>query len=79
MTLGELTETPFTIKEVVTMIRSSGDQKLLALHNVSDIEITVSLEDVAEFKKIDFTTNKKAVLKENKLVLPAYSSVVLKN
>jgi len=78
MTLGELTETPFTIKEVVTMIRSSGEQKLLALHNVSDIEITVSLESIPEFKKIDFTTNKKAVLKEDTLILPAYSSVVLK-
>ncbi|CAN5324923.1 alpha-amylase family glycosyl hydrolase [soil metagenome] len=79
LTRGELEEAPFAIREVVTMIRAIGNEKLMALHNLSDIEVTVSLEEAAEFKNIDFRTSKHAVLKSDKLKLPAFSSVVLKN
>ncbi|NOT76452.1 MAG: alpha-amylase [Cyclobacteriaceae bacterium] len=79
MTLGELSTTPLSIVEVVTMVRTLGEVKRMALHNLSDVEVTVSLDQVSDFKKIDFTTNKDAALKKDKLRLPAYSSVVLKN
>ncbi len=79
LTRGELSMTAFTIHEVVSMIRVLGEEKRLALHNLSDVEVTVSLEEEKEFTKIDFSTNKEAALKKNKLKLPAYSSVVLKN
>ncbi len=79
MTRGELSVPPFSMREVVTIIRTMDQDRRLALHNISDIEITVGLEEVSEFSKIDFTTNKEAGLKGSKLKLPAYSSVVLKN
>ena len=79
MTFGDLSATPFHIREVISAVRTQGDKKCLALHNLSDLEITVSLDEVAEFNKIDFSTSSEISLSGNKLKLPAYSSAVLKN
>ena len=79
MTFGDLSATPFHIREVISAVRTRGDKKCLALHNLSDVEITVSLDEVAEFNKIDFSTSSEISLSGNKLKLPAYSSAVLKN
>ncbi len=79
MTFGDLSATSFHIREVISAVRTRGDKKCLALHNLSDVEITVSLDEVAEFNKIDFSTSSEIDLSGNKLKLPAFSSAVLKN
>ncbi len=79
MTLGELSTTPFQINEVVSMIRALGNEKRLVLHNISDVEVTVSLEEMEDYSDIDFSTDEVISISEKKVRLPAYSSVVLKN
>ena len=79
LTLGELSTTPFQIDEVVSMVRTLGDKKLLALHNLSDVEVTVPLSEVGEFTKIDFAPQDGVILSGHQIILPAHSSAVLKN
>jgi glycosidase len=79
LTLGELSTTPFHMDEVVSMIRAMGSEKLLALHNISDVEMTVSLDEVSEFKTVDFSTQEGLLISAGHITLPAHSSVVLKN
>jgi hypothetical protein len=79
MTLGQLETTPFHYREVVSLIRTLGDKKSLALHNISDIEVTVSLSDKPEFKKLDFATASIIKIQDDQIKLPAHSSAVLTN
>lgn len=79
MTLGQLETTPFHYREVVSLIRTLGDKKSLALHNISDIEVTVSLSDKPEFKKLDFATASTIKIQDDQIKLPAHSSAVLTN
>ncbi len=79
LTLGELSVTPIQMPEVISLIRTLGSQKRLALHNVSEEMVTVSLVGLDEFSQIDITTIEGIDISENELKLPAFSSVVLKN
>ncbi len=79
LTLGELSNSPIHMPEIVSMVRSMGNKRLLALHNLTDSEIIIPLHEVPEFEEVDFMTNEGIAISEKQIKLPAHSSVVLKN
>jgi glycosidase len=79
LTQGEIENTNLNISEVVSFIRKSGEEELLVLNNVSDVEVTVKLvEGNAKFDATDYASDGAAKLQDGALVLPAYSTVILK-
>jgi glycosidase len=79
LSLGEIANTSFSIAEVVSFKRKYEDEELMVLNNVSDVEITIPLEDNNEkFDAVAYDSNKSATLDNGELTLPAYSTVILK-
>ncbi len=79
LTNGSIEPAPLGIQEVVSFIRAKENERLLVLHNVSDVEIMVRLRDaLIDFKSIDFDSHKTAKLKGGEVKLAAYATVVLK-
>ena len=79
LTKGDLSATPFHRREIIGVIRTIGEKKRLALHNLSDAEINLPLDELPEFNKIDFSSDGGASVSSSEVRLPAYGSVVLKN
>jgi glycosidase len=78
LTYGSVEETPLGLSEVVSLIRVYKEQKVLALHNISDVEVTVDLAgDLEVFKKVDFSTAEPK-WDGTHLTLRPYSCVILK-
>ena len=79
LTYGSLESSPVQIKEIVSLIREYEGKRLLVLHNISDMEITVKREgELAGFETIDFVSQGEVTKTENGWVIPAYTSVILK-
>jgi alpha-amylase len=79
LTFGSIKETPIRVNELVSLIREKDGHSLLIIHNLSDVELTVSKTDeLKEFSAIDFATNTAAAIDPNELRIPAHSSVVVK-
>ena len=79
LTYGDIEESGMYIEEVVSFKRIHENEELLVLHNVSDVEVAVSLEgDVSRFSDIMFQTGGEAVkLDEGSLTIPAYTTMIL--
>lgn len=79
LTYGDIEESGMYIEEVVSFRRTHKSEELLVLHNVSDVEVTVSLEGMAgRFSDIMFQTGGDDVkLDEGSLTLPAYTTLIL--
>ncbi len=77
LTYGDLELSPFADVRVVSLIRSKGNQKVLALHNLSNEDITIELKLIPGFKSLDFNSGN-ARIEGEKLLLPGYCSVMLK-
>lgn len=80
LTYGEIEEAGITADEIVNFIRKQGEQEVLVLHNVSDVEVTVTMNDaISRFTNVDYSSEEKEPSIQNgELKLPAYSTVVLK-
>jgi len=79
LTYGDIEPAGMHIKEIVGFIRSYKKEKLLVLHNVSDVEVTVTLDGSnARFSKIVFDTAGGMAVEDGDLRLPAGSTVILK-
>jgi alpha-amylase len=79
LTYGTLQTSPLKIKEVVSLIREYEGKKILVLHNISDVEITIKVEgELASFKEIDFVSQGTVQQNESGWVLPANTSVIFK-
>jgi glycosidase len=78
LTYGTIELAPMEMHEIVTFFRIKGDDKLFVLHNISDVEVTVPI-DLDEIYRLDYTTNPAIELRETEIVMPAYSSAILKN
>lgn len=79
LTYGTLEESPIAVRELVSLIRSQGDEKRLIVHNLSDVEVTVPVTDsLNEFTLIDFATHTAASVSSSEIRVPAYSSLVIK-
>jgi alpha-amylase len=79
LTYGTLQASPIAIKEVVSLIREHNGKRLLVLHNISDVEITVKPEgELSDFKEIDFVSQGEVKMNAGGWAIPAYTSVILK-
>lgn len=81
LTYGNIDHSGIHIEEIVSFKRKHENEELLVLHNVSDVEVTVVLEDSnAAFSEIDFdTVGGKIAVENGELRLPAYATVILKH
>ncbi len=76
---GVLETVPFKVNEVVSFIRTLGEERVLVLHNISDVAVTLRMDGVlALFTTIDFDFKGGAKRIGDELVLPAYCSVTMK-
>lgn len=79
LTYGGIENSPLQVREMVSFIRKYKNEVLLIIHNISDVELTLKREgELAGFDEIDFTTHVGVTKNENELIIPAYTSVVLK-
>lgn len=80
LTYGDIEEAGIRGGEIVAYFRKHKDEVLLVLHNVSDVEVTISLTDkLSRFNEIDFDTEGgKIAIDNGELRLPAYSTAILK-
>ena len=79
LTYGGIERTNLNIRELVSFIRKKDNEELLVIHNVSDVEITVLLEnELAKFKEVDFISRGKINNDDKAWIIPAYASVVFK-
>jgi alpha-amylase len=77
LTYGSLELSPYQDVRVVSMVRVKDSEKVLAMHNLTNTEISIDLAQIQGFSKVDFSVAN-AKVDGPKLILPAYSSVVLK-
>ncbi len=79
LTKGDIENSTLSIDEVVSFIRHYRNEKLLVLNNVSDAEVIVTLaDDNKKFDAISYTSDEAAYLQDGVLILPAFSTVILK-
>lgn len=81
LTYGDIEESGMYIEEVVTFKRKHENEELLVLHNVSDVEVSVSLPaQLARFSDIVYQTGGEPVtLRGTHLTIPAYTTLILTN
>lgn len=77
LTYGSLELSPYQDVRVVSMIRAKDNEKVLAMHNLSNTVISIDLSLLQGFSEVDFGVENPRI-ESGKLILPAYSSVVLK-
>lgn len=78
LTYGVIELAPVAMNEVISFYRTKGNDKLFVIHNISDVEVTFPI-DLDELYRLDYTTNPAIELRETEIVLPAYSTAILKN
>lgn len=79
LTYGSIDITPINIREIVSFIRDKDGDKRLVLHNISDVEVTITLTGaLSDYKEIEFDSFNSAAVNGNELRLQAHASVVLK-
>ncbi|MEQ1587938.1 MAG: alpha-amylase family glycosyl hydrolase, partial [Cyclobacteriaceae bacterium] len=79
LTYGSIENSPLQVREMVSFIRKNENGVLLIIHNISDVELTLKREgELADFDEIDFTTNTGVTKNEDELIIPAYTSIILK-
>jgi alpha-amylase len=78
LTQGTIYHSGLEIKEIVSFIRKFNNKESFVLHNLSDVEVTITLtEALKKFTNIDFETNGGS-LREGTIIMPAYGSIILK-
>lgn len=79
LTYGDIEPSGMHIEEVVSFRRVYENEEILVLHNISDVEITLTLTgDEEKFSEIVYHTAAEEIASENgELRLPAYSTVML--
>lgn len=79
LTYGDIDTTPLKITEVVSFIREKDGDKRLVLHNISDVVLTIDLQEFfSEYQTIEFDSSGGANIDNGELTLPPYASLVLK-
>ena len=79
LTYGDIEPVGTHIEEVVSFKRTHENEEILVLHNVSDVEVTLSLEGVGHDNvgQILYSTAGVVSIEEEGVRLPAHSMVVL--
>jgi alpha-amylase len=79
LTYGDIDEVNLNISEIVSFKRVHEKEQVLVLHNVSDVEVTIPVNDsIKLFREILYDMNDNTKLTGSEIVLPAYSTVILK-
>jgi len=79
LTQGDIEESGITVSEVVSFTRKFKAQEELIIHNVSDVEVTLRLDDEnKKFNDVAYTSADSFTLKDGELKLPAFCTVILK-
>lgn len=78
LTYGTIELAPQTSSEIISFFRVKDGSKLFVLHNISDVEVTVSI-DLDELYRLNYSTKNGVELRETEIVLPAYSTAILEN
>ena len=77
LTYGDIDESGMYIEEVVSFKRSYQNEEILVLHNVSDVEVTITVDDQNTFSTNVFNTaGDELTINEGSLVLPAYTTAI---
>lgn len=79
LTYGSIEYSPLSIKELVSFVRVRGEEKRLVIHNISDVEVTIKMENaLAGYTEIEFITQGEVSQQGVEWKIPAYSSVIIK-
>jgi glycosidase len=78
LTYGEIDDAGLSIAEIVAFKRLHGSEQVLVIHNVSDVEVTVPLQNGNEdFTNIIYDLKGSSKISGNEITLPSYSTVIL--
>ncbi|MFZ6010109.1 MAG: alpha-amylase family glycosyl hydrolase [Bacteroidota bacterium] len=78
LTFGDIDHSGLETNEVVSFIRKHENDETLVLHNVSDVEVTITMKGgTADFTSVGYNSGGVS-LKDGTLVLPAFSTAILK-
>ncbi|HEX2920647.1 MAG TPA: alpha-amylase family glycosyl hydrolase [Bacteroidales bacterium] len=78
LTYGELLPVEQPNQSICAFIRADQQETLLVLHNLSSVNQTLRLQPgMTQFKELYFS-NKDAHLNDSQVIIPAYSTVILK-
>lgn len=79
LTYGDIEPSGMHIEEVVSFRRVYESEEILVLHNISDVEVTLTLADGdRKFSRVIFNTAAEAISSDDgDLTLPAYTTVIL--
>ncbi|HYC86825.1 MAG TPA: alpha-amylase family glycosyl hydrolase, partial [Chryseosolibacter sp.] len=78
LTYGDIDHAGIDIAEVVAFRRIYDGEQALVLHNVSDVEVTITLpEGSGQFKDVIYDMNGTSKLQDGELTLPAFTTVVM--
>ncbi len=78
LTYGELEPISLSNNEICAFVRSTNDESVLVLHNLSQADITINLPaSLGEYNKFVFK-NKEATVKNSAVMISSYSTVILK-
>ncbi len=79
LTQGSIENADFNVREIISFRRQDGDEQLLVLTNISDVELTLRLEgNNSRFDVVEYDTSGAVKISNGELKLPAYSTVILK-
>jgi hypothetical protein len=79
LTLGDCKAVNRLPKEIIGYTRTYKNESVLVFHNVSNQEVSLSLEDDFIFyNMLDLITSQGATISEYLLTMPAYSTVIIK-
>src|SRR4030095_4105033 len=77
LTYGELEPVSLSNKEICAFLRTTIDESVLVLHNLSQTNVTVNLPaNLGEYNKLMFK-NKNATVKNSAVMIASYSTVIL--
>jgi alpha-amylase len=77
LTYGEVEPVSLNDPALCAFIRTSEGESAFVVHNLSKSDVTITVPDeLKEYRKMTFR-NKEAILKNNNLKIPAYSTVIL--
>jgi glycosidase len=78
LTFGEMVPVNFNRPSITAFTRSFEDESLLVLHNVSGTDVQFEIPDKQKEYKREYFKHNGAALKENIVIMPAYSTLILK-
>lgn len=78
LTYGAIETVDIPAHEIISLIRKEDKEDLLVLHNISDTEITIFVNDkIKKYSKVFYASSVDAELSKEEIVLPAFCTLIL--